>query len=433
MRNHRLRTVALICGFILLFSYSAGAQEACRPLAPPTGGTITLGPSQASNLRDTIAAASSGTTILLEDGLYDLSCGDTNCRLVFNTPGITLRSVSGNSDAVILDADYGTNELISIYASDIVIADLSLMRAYDHPIHITGPGAPVSGILIHNVHIIDPGQQGIKLNPDASGLGTTEDSTIECSEIELTDQGRSHIRDNCYTGGIDGHQTSNLLVRFNRIEGFWCDDGLSEHGIHLWRAASGTIVEGNTILDCARGIGFGLGYGTSNGHSGGIIRNNFIAAADSGLSSSPDGFDNGISLESASNAQIYHNTVVSTFAPRSSSIEYRWNLTTATISNNLTTHSILARDGATAGLTGNNSAADTSWFFDPSAGDLHIKASNLPPVDAGTALGAGLADRDFDDLDRDAEPDVGADEFGYPIFLDDFESGDLASWDFTGG
>ena len=190
----------------LLLSGSANAQTPCDPLPAATGNTVEIWPAQASILRQSVADAATGTTLLLHDGTYDLGCGDSGCRLVFDTPGVTLRSFSGDREAVILDADYQTNELISIYASDTVIADITLMRAFDHPIHITGQGAPISGILIHNVHIIDPGQQAIKINPDDSGLGVANESTIKCSHIELTDTGRSHIRDNCYTGGIDGFE-----------------------------------------------------------------------------------------------------------------------------------------------------------------------------------------------------------------------------------
>lgn len=413
----------------LVVSIPASGQAPCDPLPVVGGVHVEAWPAQASDLRNIVAAAASGTTILLHDGTYDLGCGDGVCRLVFDVPGVTLRSFSGDREAVILDAEYGTNELISIYASETVIADLSLMRAYDHPIHITGQGQPISDILIHNVHVIDPGQQAIKLNPDATGLGVTVNSTIQCSYLELTDTGRTHIRDNCYTGGIDGHATSHLLVRRNRIEGFWCDDGLSEHGVHLWRASADTIVEENLIFDNARGIGFGLGYGAANGHVGGIIRNNFVGAASLGLAGSPDGFDTGIGLESADGAEVYHNTVVSTFSPASSSIEWRWDLTSASVANNLVSHTLLPRNGASATLEGNLDWADQSWFVDPSVGDLHLVNGDVDPVGAAVVLPPGTVDFDFDGSPRDQNTDVGADEITNAVFSDGFETGDLFAWD----
>lgn len=233
-----------------------------------------------------------------------------------------------------LDGIYQTDFLIQISASDVTIANLTLQRAYYHPIHIYGTADATSGILLHNLRIVDPGQQAIKVNPNPHFV---DNSTIECCSIELTDTGRGHIRNNCYTGGVDVHQARGWIVRNNYIEGFWCDFGLSEHGVHFWKGSRETLVEGNVIVDCARGIGFGLDgdpgrtysdYSYPPGtpyleHIDGIIRNNFVAATDTDLFASQYGFDSGISLEHARGAQVTHNTVASSQAPYSS-IEWRW-------------------------------------------------------------------------------------------------------------
>ncbi len=433
-------------GCCLALAAAAAAQPPCDPLPAPPGAVVDVYPAQAAQLRGTVAAAATGTTILLHDGTYDMSGGDSVYRLVFDTPGVILRSASGNRDAVVLDGNYGTNELISIYASDVTIADLTLKRAYDHPIHISGDaGSPIAGILIHNVRIVDPGQQAIKVNPNVDGY--VDYSTVECSALELTDAGRAQIRDGCYTGGFDAHQAQGWVLRRNRIEGFWCNDGLSEHGIHLWKGCRDTVVEDNVIVDCARGIGFGLGSGGDAriypdnpypgvgylGHIDGIIRNNFIAAADSRLFASPYGFDTGIGLEQARGAQVVHNTVAATEWPLSSSIEWRFTNTVAEISNNLVTHTLLARDGATATETGNLDSALTGWFVDVAGGDLHLTEAAGAAVDAGTPLPAGQADADIDGETRDASPDVGADERSGAIFSDGFESGNLSAWSGSSG
>ena len=406
---------------------AASAQTPCPSLPPSTGPTIEKHPADAGTLRATVAGAAEGTTILLHDGFYDMSGGDQTHRLVFSTRGLTLRSVSGNRDAVILDGGYVTGELVSIEASNTTIADLTLARAYYHPIHISGPDTPIEGILIHNVHVIDPGEQAVKVNP--VGAGTVNNSTLECSHLELTDVGRPHIRNNCYTGGLDAHAATGWLVRRNLIEGFWCDDGLSEHGIHMWRLCQDSIVEENLIIDCARGIGFGLGPGT-DGHIGGIIRNNFIAAGDPDLFSSPSGFDSGIALWGADDAQIYHNTVASTQAPSASSIEWRFISTSVTLANNLVTNRLWDRGGA-ASLVTNLEYASAGLFTDIASGDLHLLDPSSTPVDAGTPLAAGLSDGDFDAQVRDAAPDIGADEAGRPLCVAGCESGDTSAWSYS--
>ncbi len=418
----------LICLVLLVGGRAVSAQIPCSPLPPPTSPTIEKYPSDADSLRATIAGAAEGTTILLHDGFYDMSGGDETHRLVFSTPGLTLRSVSGDREAVVLDGDYATGELVSIQASDTTIADLTLARAYYHPIHISGPETPIDGILIHNVHVIDPGEQAVKVNPE--GAGTVNNSTLECSHLELTDTGRTYIRNNCYTGGLDAHAATDWLVRRNLIEGFWCDDGLSEHGIHMWRQCQDTVVEENRIVDCARGIGFGLGDG-ADGHAGGVIRNNFVAAGDPDLFSSPPGFDSGISLWGAVDAEVYHNTVASTQAPSASSIEWRFSTTSVTVVNNLVTDRIWDRGGI-SNLATNIEYAPTGLFADVTSGDLHLVDPDSSPVGGGTPLAAGLCDLDFDVQVRDSAPDIGADEVGQPLFVDDFESGGILAWSTSG-
>jgi hypothetical protein len=111
-------------------------------------------------------------------------------------------------------------------------------------------------------------------------------------------------------------------VRNNHFQDIYCRTGkLAEHAIHFWTGARDTLVENNTIVNCARGVGFGLvdsgdgrvypddpypnmGY---IGHYDGIIRNNVIYA-------DVATFDTGIELDQARGARVYHNTVFA--APR---------------------------------------------------------------------------------------------------------------------
>ncbi len=395
---------------------------ACAPLGPPEGNVVRVTPGQANRLRDIVAAAQPGTTILLEDGTYPLDQGDAASRLSFTVPDVTLRSASGDPEAVILDGGWVTGEIVSISASRVTIAELTLQRAYYHPIHVTGGADTIEGVRIYRVRVIDPAQQGIKINP--SGSGTFADhGVIECCHIELTDAGRARVRDNCYTGGIDAHQAWGWTVRYNTIIGFWCPQGLSEHGVHFWNGARDTLVERNAILDCARGIGFGLGEnGNGNqrtypddpypgvgyiGHFDGIIRNNFIAASSSALFASEYGFDSGISLDQARGAKVVHNTVASSQAPFSG-IEWRFSNTLVEVKNNLLSHNLRDR-GGTAELAGNIENAPLDWFTDVAAGDLHLNAA-AGAVDAGVTLEPGLCDSDIDGQPRDLRPDVGADE-----------------------
>lgn len=378
--------------------------------------------------------AQAGTTILIADGYYNLD----GVYLRIDKPGVTLRSESGNREAVILDGNYLTTEIIQIVASQVTVADLTLREAYYHPIHVMSSEAgDTRNTLLYNLHIIDPGEQAIKINPAFEGV-YTDDGIVACSHIELTSAGRSQIRNNCYTGGVDAHQSRNWVVRDNRIEGFWCAEGLSEHAVHFWRGSRDTLVERNVLRNNARGVGLGLvtsGSGRTYSdypcpaaggayvdHYGGVVRNNFISAHESGLFNSEYGFDSGISLWQACGARVLHNTVVST-QPPFSSIEWRFSLTDADIINNLVTHQLRDR-GGTARLSGNLQYQPLSLFFDGPDGDLHLKPS------AEVAINQVTAPYDVtDDIDALPRPqcrrsDIGADElktgplpFLWPLLL----------------
>ncbi len=388
----------------------AQPTERCQKLSAPSGNITRVTP--ADNLPQIVLNASSGDVIVLADGNYNLG-GD---QLNFRVDGVTLRSESGNPESVVIDGEYQTGEIVAISASDITIAEVTLTRAYYHPIHVTGRSdSGISGTWIYRVRIIDPAEQAIKINSSGAGY-YTDYGKVECCHIELTDAGRPHIRNNCYTGGVDAHEAWGWEIRDNLIKGFWCDTGLSEHGIHMWQCCRDTLVERNIIMDCARGIGFGMGSsGTERdypddpypgvgyiGHYDGIIRNNFIFAT-------IDGFDSGITLEQAHGSKIVHNTVVSIQQPFNC-IEWRWDNTDVVIKNNLVSHNLMDR-GGTAELGGNLENAPASVFENRNAGELHLVSGASSCIDQGVALPGGLCDEDIDGDPRDANPDVGADEY----------------------
>ena len=359
--------------------------DSCDPLPLTAGPTVTV--ASVAELVNAVNTAAPGLTILVADGVYNLN----GAYLRIAAPGVSLRGAGGDRSTVVLDGNYQTTEIVQVVASDVTVADLTLREAYYHPIHVMSTdGADTLHTLIYNVHIIDPGEQAIKINPGAAGYYPDE-GVIACSQIELTAAGRGQIRNNCYTGGVDAHQAQGWVIRDNRIEGFWCPSGLSEHAIHLWRGSRGTLVERNQLLDNARGVGFGLstsGDGRTYSdavcpdasgyvdHYTGVIRNNMVFAGDSSLFASEYGFDCGICLWNACEAEVLHNTVFSTQAPFSS-IEWRFPNTTALIANNLANYQLRERDGATAVLLNNRSDAQAGWFVDAAAGDLHLLSDRL--------------------------------------------------------
>jgi hypothetical protein len=277
---------------------------------------------------------------------------------------------------------------------------------------------------LYRVRVIDPAEQAIKINPGAPGF-YADNGSVACSHIELTDAGRPHVRNNCYTGGVDAHQARGWTVRDNWIGGFWCASGLSEHGIHFWTGSRDTIIERNTLVNNARGIGCGLiesGTGrtyadnpcpTASGyvdHYAAVVRNNVVFANRAQLFASQYGFDCGICINQTCGATVVHNTVVSTQAPFSS-IEWRFGNTVVDLRNNLVSHNLRDRGGVDT-QAGNVQSASLALFEDGANGDLHLMPGATAAIDQGAPVAAGVAN---DDVDGESRPsgaarDVGADE-----------------------
>ncbi len=399
-------------------------KTGCEPLIAPTGNVIDVTSSQAGELQSIVSQASSGDTISLADGTYALD-GD---YLWFGTSGVTLRSASGNREAVVLDGNYQTSEIITVAASDVTIADITIQRAYTHPIHVISTDLDDTlNTRIYNVHIIDPREQAIKVNPHEAQIHFTDHGEVACSHLELTDDGRPNINPTsggCYTGGVDAHQSTGWVIRDNRIEGFWCENGLAEHAVHLWRGCRDTVVERNILVDNARGVGFGLAEDgdarTYNdnpcpgagyvGHYDGIIRNNFIFASRAELFSSADGFDCGVCLWSACGAKVLHNTIVST-GDNFSSIEWRFQGSTRVeVFNNIVTHPLRQRGSASGREAANLTDAALGLFVDGPGGDLHLAPTASDAINQGMVIPSNACTDDIDGELRDQTPDIGADE-----------------------
>jgi len=183
------------------------AFDPCPALPAAPAGAVTV--STTSALLSALQGAAPGATILLEDGTYSFSSGQ---YVYVGARGVTLRGKSGDATKVVLDGNYNTGfgqSLVTLAADDVTLADVTVQRAYDHPIHVQpafSSPEPLTGVRIYRVRVIDPGQQAIKVNPDEPTFtNTLDDGLIACSTIVLTSAGRGQVRDNCYTGGIDIH------------------------------------------------------------------------------------------------------------------------------------------------------------------------------------------------------------------------------------
>jgi hypothetical protein len=278
----------------------------------------------------------------------------------------------------------------------VTIADLTIREVYNHPI-IFNAGA--ESPLVHNVRVVNAGQQFIKANPDGSG-GGVDNGVVEYSAFEYVTTSRD-----AYTNAVDVHTGRNWVVRHNLFRNIRAPQGLAGPAILMWNASSGTIADGNTFIDCQREISFGLINHAATDHSGGIVRNNFIYRS-VGVTG-----DAAILLADSPGTQVLHNTIFQS-GRYPTPIEYRFSQTTGvTIANNLLDGVIQARDGASGSVSGNVNSATSSLFVDAPSGNLHLRDTATAAIDRAQMVSNATLDWDGQSRPLGAAPDVGADEF----------------------
>ena len=330
-------------------------------------GINTVNVSTVAQLQSAVASISSNTTIVIAAGTYNLSA-PLYVNGSFTNVGI--RGATGNRDDVVLVGKgmSGANDggvpfgiWVGGDVHGVTIADLTIRDVYTHPIILNaGTHAP----LIHNVRLINAGQQFIKANPDGAG-GGVDNGIVENSVIEFTTTSRDD-----YTNGVDVHTGANWIVRHNLFRNIRAPQGqLAGPAILMWNGTTNTNVDGNTFVDCQREISLGLIERTPNDHTGGIVRNNFIYRRPAITG------DAAILVADSPTTEVLHNSILIS-GTYNNAIEYRFSDTSAVlIANNATDAAIVARDGAMAVVTGNYTAATAALFVVPAAGDLHLRAT----------------------------------------------------------
>ena len=377
----------------------AGPAVPPAPLPPPAGTVVRV--ATVTQLQNAVAAIASNTTILIAPGTYNLT---TTLYINGTFTNVGIRGDTGNRNDVVLvgkgmnaSSDGGVPFGIWVGGNvrGVTIASLTIRDVYYHPIMLN---AGAQSPLIHNVRLVNAGQQHIKASPDGAG-GGVDNGIVEYSVIEFDTTSRDD-----YTNGVDVHTGDNWIIRHNLFRNMRAPQGqLAGPAILMWNASTNTLVDGNTFINCQREIALGLIERTPNDHTGGIVRNNFIYRDVAG--------DSAIYVADSPGTQVLHNTILisRTYA---NPIEYRFPHTTGVvIANNVLDGSVRARDGATGSVSGNYTNAAAALFVNPAAGDLHLKPTATvllnqvaaPPAAAGT---------DWDGQSRPAgSTDIGADEY----------------------
>lgn len=338
-----------------------------------------------------IQANNSGNTvIILENGTYNL-----NNMLWISGNSITFCSLSGLRDSVIISGEgmYGSvSHIFNVPGSNFTAKDITIGWVANHAIQIHGNNN-ADNPHIQNVRFVDTYEQMLKGSYSVSDTFYSDSGIVEGCLFEYT----AGIGPQWYIGGIDIHHCKNWIVRDNVFKDIRSPEtNLSEHAIHFWSESKNTLVERNIIINCDRGIGFGLG---NSGHYGGIIRNNMVYTTR----------DVGIGLENSCSTKVFNNTVYT--ENYFNSIEYRFTGTfDAIIINNLTNEDISSRNGGQATVSTNVTDAVESWFVNATNGDLHLNTNEPSVIDQGQTLSEVLVDIDNQVRPQGNGYEIGADE-----------------------
>lgn len=406
-------------------------------LPPPRGApnTVYVDPNQFDpmtsglRLRNAIFNAQSNQTIVVMPGYYEMV---QSLYIGFSSQvqNLTIRGFGEDFNQVLIrgygmdDPNFGTvpHGFSINNAQNVTIANLSIGNVWHHPIDMQGVlGA--DNIRLYHVRLFDAGEQFIKANPGGGGV---DNVTIEYCLIEYTVA--PPVLDHSglgtgYTNGISSFEADNWVVRYNTWRNFHTPDSSNfwyNPAILMRVNSSNNIIEGNTFINVDRAIFFGLADTDPPNHFGGIIRNNFIWQDPNLFSPARRGnADAMIGIYDSPDTKVYHNTIM-THGNHPRSIEVRWVNPGVELRNNLTDTPFGVRDGGSYTESGNYTAATTSMFVNPSAGDLHllVNASTQANVIDRVPVLTGSV-KDWDGGTRTVNlADIGADEITpTPLFI----------------
>jgi hypothetical protein len=365
-----LRWLLMSTGALLLAQPAAvaGPPVPPAPLPPPSGAVINV--STVAQLQNAVGSIASNTTIVIAPGTYALT---SPLYINGSFTNVGIRGATGNRDDVVLvgkgmgapsDGGVPFGIWVGGNVAGVTIADLTIRDVYNHPIILN---AGTQSPLIHNVRLVNAGQQFIKSNPDGAG-GGVDNGTVEYSVIEYDTTSRDD-----YTNGVDVHTADNWIVRHNLFRNIRAPQGqLAGPAILMWSGSTTSVVEGNPFVNCQREIAIGLIERTPNDHTGGIVRNNFIYRNVPG--------DVAISIADSPNTQVLHNSI------------------------------LISHTYANATVTGNYTSATSTLFVNAAAGDLHVVPTAMALLSqVSTVLANATVDWDGDPRPA-GSTDIGADE-----------------------
>ncbi|MBT4501614.1 MAG: hypothetical protein HOC74_28050 [Gemmatimonadetes bacterium] len=377
-------------------------------LSPPSGEIIRV--SSVEELLEAVEKVPPGGTILIADGHYMMPR-----YFDIRTDDVTLRSASGNRDAVIIDAAQSRhNEILGITACrGVTIADITIQNTMWNGFKINS-NIGVQELTIYNCVIHNIWQRGVK------GVTVPEENREEIRPrnckvqycLFYNDRPKRYSDDEAdkperfggnYIGGIDVMYATGWTISDNVFIGIQGRTGEGRGGIFVWIDSRDCVVERNFIVDCDAGISLGnpsRAEGVTVHGTNCVIRNNFITRA----------HENGIFTAYTRNCLVQHNTIHDPDSGPERLIRVILDNEELVIANNLLSGPPLQNDSTPpARLVQNWTTPRVDYFVDPDEGDLHLQRASEQI--SGRADPAWSTERDIDGEKRSSPATIGAGEF----------------------
>lgn len=374
------------------------------PLPPPTGAIQRI--ADAAQLRAAIENVADDTTFLIADGEYQVD------RLIYlrGKRNVTIRSESGDPTKCVLrgkgwDSRSNQDDILRIGdCENITVAGLTFTDCHAYGIKVQAEDSPKE-IHILNCRFRDIGTRAIK---GSGGRGSAQGGSIRFCHFENTKIPAADWQfEGNYISAIDMMGLDGWTISDNVFRNIRGRTGSARAAIFVWVRSKNLTVERNLIVNCDRGIALGNPSASTAQVAedefhvqNSICRNNFIVP----------GPDAGIELWWVDGIQIYNNTI---WRPEGSGRGIRFGARSQRvhIANNLVRGAILNEGGPQHDIRIENNVTGKldGYFVQPATGDLHLTSQSLEAIDRGISLPE--VTHDFDGQERDARPDVGADEF----------------------
>ena len=142
------------------------------PLPAPSGQIVNV--STLAQLQNAVASIASNTTIVIAPGTYNLAA---TLYINGSFTNVGIRGATGNRNDVVLvgkgmnsanDGGVPFGIWVGGNVQRVTIAHLTIRDVYYHPIMLN---AGAQSPLIHNVRLVNAGQQLLKSSPDGAGGG----------------------------------------------------------------------------------------------------------------------------------------------------------------------------------------------------------------------------------------------------------------------